>query len=239
MPITKTNPTLPLLCNGDRMTQAEFHKRYETYPEDVKFELVGGMVFTASPVRWPHGKHIVKLGTIFERYSEVTPGTDCATDVTAILGEESEPQPDLALRLTREFGGQSQIDENEYLVGAPELLAEIASSSYSIDMNLKRLDYHRAGVAEYVVMCLEEQEIHWFNFRKEGEIRPNRDGVWRSRIFPGLWIDGAALLACDSKKLNATLQQGLTSPAHAAFVRKLERVRRENRESNPSLVQSL
>ena len=46
-----------LLCNGDRMKQPEFHRRYETYPKDVKFELIGGIVYMASPLRMPHGRY--------------------------------------------------------------------------------------------------------------------------------------------------------------------------------------
>ena len=54
---TKDSSGLPLppLHNGDRLTQAEFHRRYEAYPEDVKFELVGGIVYMTSPLRRPHG----------------------------------------------------------------------------------------------------------------------------------------------------------------------------------------
>ncbi len=43
------------LHNGDRMTRKEFHRRYEAYPEDVKFELVGGVVYMASSLKRPHG----------------------------------------------------------------------------------------------------------------------------------------------------------------------------------------
>ena len=32
------------LSNGDRMDQAEFHRRYQACPEGVKFELIGGTV---------------------------------------------------------------------------------------------------------------------------------------------------------------------------------------------------
>ncbi len=227
MRINKAEHALSLQ-NGDRMTQAEFHVRYEAYPKDVKIELIGGTVFMASPTRWSHGAYLLKLGAMMDRYSEATPGIDCAIDATAILSEESEPRPDLALRVLAEYGGQSQVNDEKYLVGAPELVAEIAFSTYSIDMHLKREDYEKAGVAEYLVVCLEERELHWFNFRTGSEIRATRDGVWRSQVFPGFWIDGAALLDCASKKLNATLQHGIASPAHVAFVRKLERVHRKH-----------
>ena len=47
------------------------------------------------------------------------------------------------------------------------------------------------------------------------------NGIWRSRVFPGLWLDGPAFLASDMPKVLATLQQGLQSSEHAAFVAKL------------------
>jgi hypothetical protein len=46
--------------------------------------------------------------------------------------------------------------------------------------------------------------------------------VWRSRAFPGLWLDGGALLARDSARLIAVVQQGLASREHARFVQRLQ-----------------
>lgn len=221
-----TKPTrLPLLVNGDRMNQREFHRRYEAYPDGVKFELVGGTVYTATPTRWPHGLYQLQLGIALEYYCRATPGVEVATEASAILGEQSEPQPDLTMRIASECGGQSQV-EGEYVTGPPELLAEIAYSSRAIDMNQKRQDYERAGVLEYLVLCLEEQELHWFHFPSGQPISPNRQGVYRSRVFPGLWLDGRALLARDSARLTEVVQQGLASRAHTAFVKRLQRARR-------------
>ncbi len=219
-------PRLPLLCNGDRMTQAEFHRRYEAYPDDVKFELIGGIVYMASPLRWPHGIYHIKLAAALDRYASVTPGVEAGDNATTILGEESEPQPDLTMRILRDYGGQSQLSEGEYVVGAPELLVEVAYSSRAIDMNQKRDDYHRAGVIEYLVLCVEEQELHWFDFRAGRPLRPNRQGVWRSKVFPGLWLDGPAVLARDSARVMAAVQRGLASRGHAAFVKRLQAAHR-------------
>ncbi len=195
-------PRLPLLCNGDRMTQAEFHRRYEAYPDDVKFELIGGIVYMASPLRWPHGIYHIKLAAALDRYASVTPGVEAGDNATTILGEESEPQPDLTMRILRDYGGQSQLSEGEYVVGAPELLVEVAYSSRAIDMNQKRDDYHRRP------------------------LRPNRQGVWRSKVFPGLWLDGPAVLARDSARVMAAVQRGLASRGHAAFVKRLQAAHR-------------
>ncbi|HKI36491.1 MAG TPA: Uma2 family endonuclease [Gemmataceae bacterium] len=213
---------VPFLVNGQLMKQPEFHRRYEACPPDERWELIGGIVYMASPLRYPHGNYDFSFGTALGLYAVATPGVEGAHNVTSILGEESEPQPDLALRIAAEHGGRSRINEAEYLEGPPEFIAEIAYSSLDIDMHRKREDYQEAGVAEYLVVCIEEQELHWFDFRTGHPLRPTRQGVYRSRVFPGLWIDGAALLARDSKRLMEVVQQGLASPEHARFVKRLQ-----------------
>ena len=219
---------VPLLVNGDRMKQPEFHRRYLTYPKDVKFELIGGTVYMASPLRYPHGTYSQELSLAFGLYRTATPGVEAADNATVILDEESEPQPDIALRLLAEYGGQSHVDDDEYLRGAPELLAEVAYSSRAIDLNQKREDYEQAGVQEYLVLSIEERQLHWFHFPKAKMIRPNRQGVSRSLVFPGLWIDNAALAARDSARLIEVVQQGLASRAHAAFVKRLQAAHRKH-----------
>ena len=95
-------------------------------------------------------------------------------------------------------------------------------------MNQKRMDYENAGVLEYMVLCIEERELHWFHFPSRRMIRPDRQGVARSRVFPGLWVDVPALLARQKARLVEAVRLGLASPAHAAFVRRLERARRRS-----------
>ncbi len=141
---------------------------------------------------------------------------------TTILSEESEPQPDLTLRIRSNFGGQSRETEGRYVQGAPELIAEISHNTHAIDLHDKRKVYQAAGVQEYIVLNLEDVELVWFDFAAQGLIVPDKKGIARSRVFPGLWINVPALLADDGQKLIATLNRGLKSPAHAAFVKKLK-----------------
>lgn len=220
---------VPLLANGDRMSQPEFHRRYEACPAHEKFELIGGTVYMASPLRRPHGAYHVQLSGVLFLYQGGTPGVEVLDNTTVILGEESEPQPDLALRIAAECGGQSRVNEEEYLEGPPELLAEVAYSSRAIDMNQKRQDYERAGVLEYLVLSIEGPELHWFHFPSGDRVRPNRSGVSRSLVFPGLWVHVPALLAQDGPRLIEVLQQGLASRPHAAFVRRVQAARRKSR----------
>jgi Uma2 family endonuclease len=217
---------VPLLMNGDRLTQREFHRRYQAYPEDVKFELIGGIVYMSSPLRRRHSLYDGEMGYLLETYSRATPGVEVLHNATTILGEESEPQPDLGQRILAEFGGQSRETEDDYVAGPPELLVEIAASSRAIDLHAKREDYRNAGVYEYIVVSIEQPELHWFDFQGGEMIRPNREGVSKSRVFPGLWIHVEALLAREGQRVLAVLQQGLASRPHAAFVKRLQSRRR-------------
>jgi Uma2 family endonuclease len=211
----------PELHSGDRMTREEFHRIYEQMPEEFRAELIGGIVYVASPLKWRHGTNHLPLGSLFFAYEGKTPGVESGDNTTILLGEEGEPQPDLYLRILREFGGQSWMTKEEYVAGPPELLAEIAHSSHAIDLHDKREDYARYGVLEYLVVCLRERQLRWFDLRAGQELLPDADGVFRIHTFPGLWIHGKALLSKDYGLLMATLERGLATAEHAAFVRRL------------------
>jgi hypothetical protein len=72
------------------------------------------------------------------------------------------------------------------------------------------------------VVALRQNQVFWFARRKGKfkDLSPGNDGVFRSEIFPGLWLDGAAFLRRGRKRLLAVLRQGLASPEHDALARK-------------------
>lgn len=213
--------TVPPLHSGDRLSQAEFHRRYEQYPDHIKFELINGTVYMASPQRRPHGICEVDLSTLLGLYRAATPGVEAAHNTTVILGEESEPQPDLLLRVLPEFGGATST-EDEYIHGGPEFIIEVAHSTVAIDLHQKKDDYQRRGVAEYVVVCLEDRQVCWFDLAGGRVRKLPSDGILKSKRFAGLWIDTQALVRGDLKRLIDVLNDGLASPEHARFVRRLE-----------------
>jgi len=217
--------TLPPLENGDHLDQPTFHARYEAMPEDYHAQLIGGIVYMASPQKLPHSKGQQMLSHWLGEYTLATPGTDAIANNTQILGPESEPEPDGCLFILPERGGQVFIDEDEYLNGAPELVAEVSWSTESIDLNQKKLDYQKAGVREYVVLALRMQQVFWF-VRQRGkykEVSLPADGIFRSRVFPGLRLDAEAMLGNDRRRVLSALKQGLASPEHAAFLAKLQK----------------
>jgi Uma2 family endonuclease len=214
---------LPLLENGDHLDQKTFHARYKAMPEDVRAELIGGTVFMPSPQKLQHGRMQVTVIRWLSAYADETPGTEVLDNTTTILGPDSEPQPDVDLRIHTESGGQTRETADGYLEGASELITEVASSTESLDLHGKKSDYERAGVKEYVVIALRKARVFWFVSRggRFEELAPGPDGILRSEVFPGLWLDPAAILRRDMPRLLEVLRQGLASPEHAAFVAKL------------------
>jgi Uma2 family endonuclease len=121
-------------------------------------------------------------------------------------------------------GGQTGLSEDDYTTGPPELIVEVASSSASMDLHAKRRDYEQAGVLEYVVVVLRQQVIRWFSLQTGTyhERSPDADGIFRSRVFPGLWLHASALLQHDGVAVMDVLRQGLATLEHAAFVQQFQ-----------------
>jgi Uma2 family endonuclease len=203
------------------MTREEFHRAYRLMPEDFKAELIGGIVYVSSPLRRFHATRHLPLGTALFLYAGRTAGLEAGDNGTVILGEEDEPQPDLTLRILPEFGGQSRTTGDDYIEGAPELAAEIAHSTRALDFHAKKDAYAAAGVLEYIVLSLGDRSMTWFDLKRGRELRPGPDGVIRSEVFPGLWLDPAALFAMDAGRVVAVIEAGLASPEYAAFAARL------------------
>jgi Uma2 family endonuclease len=214
---------LPPLEPGDHLDQPTFHARYERMPEDVKAELIGGVVYMPAAMRRHHGRFSGLLIRWLGAYEDATLGVEVYDNVTTIMGEESEPQPDACLIIMPERGGQMRVTEDDYLEGGPELAVEVASSTESYDLHSKKRDYERAGVREYLVVALRQRRVFWFrNLAGQfEELVPDADGILRSAVFPGLWLDPQALLDLNVRRLLDVLQSGLATPEHAAFVQHL------------------
>lgn len=213
---------VPPLRAGDQLTREDFLRRWEADPRIKRAELIEGTVYMPSPVSAEHGGADGHLGAWLGVYHAYTPGTASERNTTScIIGDT--PQPDLNLRLLPDCGGGSWVGEDGYLHGVPELLAEVCVTTASYDLNQKYRLYQSAGVPEYLAVVTFEQEIRWhvlIGGRYE-LLPPDADGLWRSRVFPGLWLDGQALLSGNVRQVLDRLQEGLRSPEHERFVAEL------------------
>jgi Uma2 family endonuclease len=216
---------IPPLEQGDRLTRDEFERRFEAMPHIKKAELIEGVVNMAPPaLRWdyhatPHAKLITWLGT----YEAATPGVRTGDNASVRLDLDNEPQPDVILMIEPTAGGQATISADNYVEGAPELVAEVSSSTVSIDLNDKLRAYRRNGVREYIVWRVQDRAIDWFTLSGSEYVplTPDGSGILKNAIFPGLWLDPAAMLREDLAQVLRSLQQGLSTPAHDSFANAL------------------
>jgi Uma2 family endonuclease len=217
------------LENGDHLTRCEFERRYEAMPPGKKAELIEGVVYMPSPVTFEeHGGPHADLISLLGIYRFSTPGVLTGDNCTVRLDMDNEPQPDIVLFIEPGCGGQLRPETGRYVEGAPELVVEVAASSASIDLHSKLNAYRRNGVREYVVWRVLERAIDWFVL-KEGNfiaLSAGPDGIYRSVILPGLWLDAPAVLRGDWSAAMQTIQRGLASPEHAAFVERLQQHRK-------------
>lgn len=245
-PVSSPRPVpreVPPLRNGDRLTGPEFERRYDAMPHLKKAELIDGIVYIPSPdfprsldveaamsspvsFEYHSAQHFDLIGWLF-LYRMSTPGVRGGDNGTIKLDLDNLPQPDAFLIINPDRGGQAVINEDGYIVGAPELVAEVAFSSVSYDMHAKLNLYRRHNAREYVVWRVEDGGFDWF-VQRDGRferLEPTPDGTYRSEVFPGLWLDPSALIRGDLAAVARVVQAGLATPGHAAFVERLRRAK--------------
>jgi Uma2 family endonuclease len=215
----------PSLLEGDCLTSEEFLRRWDAMPDLKHAELIDGTIYMSSPVSLGHGRFASLLNMWLGLYASGTPGCLPSLEATWLMNEQNVPQPDMTLTILPEHGGQSGV-EGLYHSGAPELIVEVAVSSYSRDFGVKKRLYERMGVREYLIALPVARQLVWWELTPGGfqDLEPGTDGIFRSRCFPGLWLDPDALRELDLPRINAVLQDGLGTVEHADFAAQLHLV---------------
>jgi Uma2 family endonuclease len=220
---------VPPLAQGDRLSRSEFLERYAAMPPEIKAERIEGMVYmpAAAVTAEFHGEPHSNMQTWLGTYMATTPGVKAADNSTIALDLDNDPQPDACLRILDSHGGSTKINSRGYITGAPELIVEIAASSVSFDLGAKLNAYRRNGVREYVVHRTYDGEIDWFVLRDGNyeKLKMDDEGVYRSKIFPGLWLKVDALISERLADVLTVLQSGIASVEHGEFIKKLESYR--------------
>jgi Uma2 family endonuclease len=219
-----TAERIPPLEPGDSLTRAEFERRYDAMPNLKKAELIEGIVYMPSPVSQPnHGKPHFRLIGWLAAYEAETPGIQGGDTSSVRLDLKNMPQPDALLLVDPECGGHARISADAYVESAPELVAEVSSSSVSFDLNTKFEVYRRNGVLEYVVWRVQDEAIDWFLLQGNQFVPlvAGSDGFLKSQAFPGLWLDPAALIRGDMSRVMKVVRQGIATTEHAKFVERL------------------
>lgn len=211
------------LENGDRLNRRDFEQRYAAMPQLRKAELIEGTVYMPAALRFrSHGKPHSQILTWLGTYETMTPHIELGVEPTVRLDDLNAPQPDVVLLIDPACGGQTQISDDDYIEGAPELIVEIAASSAAIDLHAKKQAYCRNGVQEYIVWRVLEQQLSWFYLEAGAYLELSAEaGVLQSRQFPGLWLAVDELLKGNMQQVLSHLQLGLQSAEHQEFVQRL------------------
>jgi len=211
----------PGLVTGERLTVEEFLRRWEELPDLKNAELIDGVVYVPSPVSLTHGSLDLLIHMWLGYYAQATPGCKGGSNSTWLMSG-SAPQPDAYLRILPSHGGQSA-NEGPLGAGAPELAVEICVTSTEIDFGPKPALYQRAGVREYITVEQFGQRMIWRVLENGAYVAqtPPLDGIVRSQVFPGLWLDLAAFWSDDGAKMLVALNAGLASQDHRQFVERL------------------
>lgn len=105
---TNSPSSIPSLESGDRLTRPEFERRYNAMPNLKKAELIEGVVYVASPLRFePHAETHGNLMIWLGNYKVATPGVRLGDNPTVRLDLDNEPQPDAILLIDAACGGLS------------------------------------------------------------------------------------------------------------------------------------
>ncbi len=195
-----TTQSSTTLDNGDRLSLAEFSRRYCARTDIRHAELIEGVVHLPSPTRIPqHGRPHGLVAGWLAAYCARVPGVALVLEGTVTLSEDSQVEPDAFLYRVAEGASRFQLTDEGYGVGPPDFVVEVAASSASYDLHNKLRAYERAGVPEYVVWRVEDRQVDWFRLVEGRYVRvePDAQGIIASSVFPGLRLTVPGLLAGD------------------------------------------
>lgn len=151
------------------------------FGEDDRIELIDGELIDMAPIGIPHAFAVDELTAAFVRAAG--PRVRVSTQNPVVLGEWSEPQPDLMLLRERAESYARALPRAEDIL----LLVEVADSTLAYDRGRKLALYARHGVAEVWIVNVPGHLLEVYR-------DPAPDG-YRTRLTvpPGQRIAPAAL----------------------------------------------
>ena len=138
-----------------RFTRAEYHRMVEAgiLTEDSPVELIEGEILEMSPIGRRHKAGVDRTAAVFFR--GVGGAAIVRVQSSIVLGERSEPEPDVALLRPRDdfYADADETPEDVLLV------VEVADSSEVYDRRTKAPLYARHGIPELWIANLNRDQI--------------------------------------------------------------------------------
>lgn len=173
----------------------EYHRMISAgiFQEDEQLELLSGLIVTRTPQGVPHALIIERLTEFLFRSRGQ--GDRVRVQLPLTLGDDSEPEPDLAV-----VTGATSVSDEGHPTSAV-LVIEAAGESLAYDRTVKGALYARAGISEYWVINVPEQCIEVYrdpdsglgHYRSAATFRRGEQAT--STVLPGLLVPVDALFA--------------------------------------------
>ena len=196
-PFQVEDHALPRLRAGEQLSRDEFHRRYEAMPDLKRAELVEGVVYLPGMGELRYGEARANLIAWLGISTAGTDRCEGSAHPTVLLDETNELQPDAVLRIAP--GGNSHVNADGFIEGAPELIAEVVRRRSDDGLGPKLEALRRNGVRECIVWAVDDERLEWL-FLDGGHYRSvarDADGLLLSHVWPALRQDDEALLRGD------------------------------------------
>lgn len=178
-----------------RWTVADYHKMGEVglLTEDARVELIEGEIVEMAPIGSPHGGKVKRLIRLFT--SLIGNKAIVAAQDPIILGDHSEPQPDIALLKWRDdYYGKAHPQPEEVL-----LVIEVSDTTVRYDRDVKIPLYARHGIIEAWLLNIPNQCLEVYRNPQDGknyqQMTTYTDGQIAPLALPEATLDVAELVA--------------------------------------------
>lgn len=157
-----------------RWTRQEYHRLGEAgVLAGKRVELLDGEIVEISPIESAHSTAVALAAALLEEAFGV--GFYVRVQQPLNLGDDSEPEPDIAVVV----GGVRDYEEEHPRTAV--LVVEVASSSLGYDRERKSALYARAGVPEYWIVNLLERQVEVYRkprsaIRRYAQVRIATEG---------------------------------------------------------------
>ncbi len=182
-----------------RISVEEYHRMIEAgiLDEDEKVQLIDGILVAMTPQGQPHAFVIMRLTRLLGR--ALSDDFEVLPQLPLTLGDDSEPEPDLAVVRAQDAASPLRHPSTALLV------VEVAGDSLRFDRRTKLALYARSGIPEYWIVNLQDAVVEVFRepdvaaglYRSTHTAR--RGETLRAATLPGVSVAVAALFPEDPR----------------------------------------
>jgi Uma2 family endonuclease len=193
--------------NATALRKVTFEEFCRLVPDGQKADLIGGVIYMASPDNWEAATLFGLLFRVIADFIDLYDlGVVLGPRVAFRLGKREGPEPDIGF-LRKE---RVHLARRGYVDGPPDAGFEIVSpDSVERDYVRKRHQYREAKVPEYWIIDEVNHLVTLLRLDARGRyrvVRP-RNGRYMSRVLPGFFLRAEWLWQNPLPKKSALLQR--------------------------------